>query len=189
MPGRRWLGAAAIAFALSSAGCYQGTQRTVTLRDVAREPGWTVVYDVPIVRQQAEHDCGPAALASVLARWGIPDALSQIHHDVVSDPRGAAAGDLRDFARKKGLAAYLVVGEQSDLVRELASGRPVLVGLLQRYSNGRVLSHYEVVVGLNEVRHRILLLDPGNGPREDSLEAFTREWQGSKRLTLIVAQT
>jgi ABC-type bacteriocin/lantibiotic exporter with double-glycine peptidase domain len=189
VPPLRWLSAAAIAVVASSAGCYQGTQRTVSLQDVAKEPGWTVVPEVPLIRQQAEHDCGPAALASVLTRWGVPDALSQIHRDVVSDSRGAAAGDLRDFARKKGLAAYLVVGEESDLARELASGRPVLVGLLQKYSNGRVLSHYEVVVGINEPRRRILLLDPGNGPREDDLEAFTREWQGSKRLTLIIARS
>jgi ABC-type bacteriocin/lantibiotic exporter with double-glycine peptidase domain len=185
----RWLNAAVILVAACAAGCYQGTQRTVSLRDVAKDPGWTVVHDVPVIRQQAEHDCGPAALASILARWGIPDALAQIHREVASDPRGAAAGDLRDFAKKKGLDAFLIVGEEADLAREIASGRPVLVGLLQRYSNGQVLSHYEVVVGLNEARHRILLLDPGNGPREDSLEAFTREWQGSKRLTLIVAQT
>jgi ABC-type bacteriocin/lantibiotic exporter with double-glycine peptidase domain len=185
----RWSNVVALVVVLSAVGCYQGTQRTVSLRDVAHEPGWIVVPDVPLVRQHAEHDCGPAALASVLARWGIADALPQIHRDVVTNPNGAAAGDLRDFARKQGLAAFLVVGEESDLVRELAAGRPVLVGLLQRYSNGQVLSHYEVVVGLNEARHRILLLDPGNGPREDSVESFTREWQGSKRLTLVVAQT
>ena len=168
-------------------GCYQGTQRTVSLRDVAREPGWVVVEGVPLVRQQAEHDCGPAALAMVLERWGIANVRGDVRRELEPGEHGAAAGALRDFARRRGLAAYLVVGDESDLMREIRAGRPVLVGLVQRYTSGRAYSHYEVVIGLNPERRRILLLDPGHGPREDGLDDFAHEWRDASRLTLVIS--
>ena len=46
---------------------------------------------------------------------------------------------------------------------------------LQRYTD-RTLSHYEVVVGINAEGRRLLLFDPGRGPREDGFDGFTAEW-------------
>jgi predicted double-glycine peptidase len=169
-------------------GCYRGSARTVSLSDIDSEPGWLVVRGVPVIRQESAHDCGAAALAMVLERWGIPDASPEIRRSVVaSGTRGASAGDLRQFARDRGLRAFLIAGDESDLVHELGAQRPVLVGLVQRYSGDRALSHYEVVIGLNPTSHKVLLLDPGRGPREDDLAAFEREWQDARRVTLVVA--
>jgi predicted double-glycine peptidase len=168
-------------------GCYRGSARTVSLADIGREPGWVVVRGVPVVRQQSAHDCGAAALAMVLAHWGVPDAAPEIRRVVVADDaRGASAGGLRQFARGKGLRAFLISGGQQDLAHELGAQRPVLVGLVQRYTGDRALTHYEVVIGLNPTTRRVLLLDPGHGPREDELASFEREWQDAGRLTLVV---
>jgi hypothetical protein len=62
----------------------------------------------------------------------------------------------------------------------------VLVGLVQRYTNNRAYAHYEVVVGINARSRQLLLLDPGNGMREDAMSSFSQEWEGAGRLTLVV---
>jgi predicted double-glycine peptidase len=182
---------ALLALALvASVGCarYEGSARSVSLADVDREAGWVVVRDVPLVRQQSAHDCGPAALAMVLAHWGVPDAAPRIRARVSpSEDRRATAGALRQFARDEGFRAFLVSGREADLAHELDARRPVLVGLVQRYSGNRALSHYEVVIGLNATTRRVLLLDPGRGLREDELDAFAAEWRDAGALTLVVA--
>jgi hypothetical protein len=124
----------------------------------------------------------------VLGRWGIPDAAPEIRATVPSsDEHGASAGALRTFTRDKGLHAFLIRGASSDLEHELRAQRPVLVGVVQRYSGDRVLTHYEVVIGMNPTTGQVLLLDPGRGPREDALASFDREWLAAGRLALVVA--
>jgi hypothetical protein len=119
---------------------------------------------------------------------GIPDPGSEIRRTVHAPPgHGLSAGELRDFSRQKGLKAFLISGVAADLVNEVGRNRPVLVGLVQRYSGNRAYAHYEVVIGINQGQRRVLLLDPGHGPREDDLAAFDREWEGSGRLALVVA--
>jgi hypothetical protein len=78
-----------------------------------------------------------------------------------------------------------VEGEPADLHRELGRHRPVLVGVVKRKGR-RAYPHYEVVVGINPQRQRILTLDPARGRREKSLERFTAEWAAAGRLTLVV---
>lgn len=178
------------ALAVGAGGCYRGTARAVSLADIDREPGWVVVRGVPVVRQQSAHDCGAAALAMVLAHWGLPDTAPEIRRaasDGDGDAGRASAGTLRSFARDKGLRAFLFSGGAADLEHEIGAQRPVLVGLVQRYSGNKALSHYEVVIGYNAATRRVLLLDPGHGPRVDELDAFEREWQPTGRLTLVVA--
>jgi ABC-type bacteriocin/lantibiotic exporter with double-glycine peptidase domain len=168
-------------------GCYRGSARTVSLADLDREPGWMVVRGVPVIHQESAGDCGAAALAMVLEHWGIRNAAPEIRRSVVKGDDGAAAGDLRRFARQMGLRAFLISGAETDLVHEIDAQRPVLVGLVQRYTGNRALSHYEVVIGLNVATQRVLLLDPGHGPREDALASFDREWRDAGRLALVVA--
>jgi ABC-type bacteriocin/lantibiotic exporter with double-glycine peptidase domain len=174
--------------AAAGGGCYRGSARAVSLAEIDREPGWVVVRGVPVIRQESAHDCGAAALAMVLERWGVPNTAPEIRRSVSEAGDGrASAGNLRRFARGKGLRAFLISGVESDLEHELGAQRPVLVGLVQRYSGDRALSHYEVVIGLNPTTRRVLLLDPGRGPREDDLASFDREWRDAGRLTLVVA--
>lgn len=179
---------AVLCHATGTAGCYRGGARTVSLADVAREPGWTLVPNVRVIRQTSEHECGVAALAMVLDRWGIPDADADVRQRLGPAPeRGVPAGELRQVARARGFRAYLVSGAESDLLTEVRARRPVLVGLVQRYTGNKALTHYEVVVGINEQHRRVLLLDPGRGAREDELASFDREWRDAGRLALVVA--
>lgn len=169
-------------------GCYHGSARDVSARELNRDPGWVLVPSVRMVRQSSTRDCGAAALAMVLGRWGTPSSSSaEILKLVPVDPQhGIAAGALRDLARQKGLRAFLIAGEVDDLKREIGLNRPVLVGLVQHYGD-KALSHYEVVVGINARARRILVLDPARGQREDGFDGFTTEWNRSGRLAIVVA--
>lgn len=173
----------------SAAGCYAGEARPVSPQRasaLAADPAWTFAPDVPFVPQQSDSDCGPAALAMVLAHFGVPASLAEV---VAADPPrdgGVRAGDLRDVARAKGLSAFVVAGTFADLFEQVGRGRPVLVGLAKPMSRGRALAHYEVVVAVDRRDHRLLTLDPARGLSENSLEAFAREWAPTGRVTLIV---
>ena len=172
--------------ALALGGCYRGSAHGVSAGDLGREAGWELVSDVRYIPQAGEHACGVAALAMVFEHWGIARAEADVlGPGAAAGGQGVAAGDLRDLARAKGLQAFLITGDEGDLVREVGLNRPVLVGLVQRYST-RSYSHYEVVTGINRRTRHILLLDPGHGLREDDLSSFAIEWQGAGRLALVV---
>ena len=173
----------------SVSACYAGEARRVSPQRasaLAADPSWSFARDVPFVAQQSDSDCGPAALAMVLAHFGVSATLAEV---VALDPPrdgGVRAGDLRDVARAKGLSAFVVAGTFGDLFDEIGQGRPVLVGLAKPITGGRALAHYEVVVAVDRRDRRLLTLDPGRGLSENSLEAFAREWAPTGRVTLIV---
>src|SRR5688572_12793621 len=107
--------------------------RPLSPGQLVTEPGWLAVRDVPLVRQRRDMDCGPAAAAMVLGYWERAATVDDIRAaSGVPDRRGVSAGALRDILRARGLDAYLIGGEIGDLERELAAGRPVLVGTVRR---------------------------------------------------------
>ena len=143
-------GAAAIlASAIALSSCYRGGAHTVSAAELKAQDGWQLVGGVPLIRQPSAHECGPAALAMVLRRWGVPTDVEQVARATGGSGQSVSAGALRDEARRHGLQAFLIRGEVDDLVREVGWNRPVLVGLIQRYTNNRAYAHYEVVVGIN----------------------------------------
>lgn len=168
-------------------GCYHGSAHDTSMSTLVKRDGWQFVDGVRPIRQSAENDCGAAALAMVFDHWGVrvtPAEISGAYPREVG--RGLAAGDLRDFARRRGLDAFLIAGEMPDLVREISGHHPVLVGLVQRQGD-RGLAHYEVVAGINVAARRLYLLDPARGPREDGYDGFLTEWQAAGRVTLVVS--
>jgi ABC-type bacteriocin/lantibiotic exporter with double-glycine peptidase domain len=180
---RGWL----LAVVVTACTSYRGTAHDVAPARLAQEPGWILVRDVPYLAQQAEADCGAAAIGMVVAYWTgkPPQAIAAVFRPVSA--RGLPAGRLRDYAREQGLASFLIEGKFEDLTHELEAGRPVLVGLSKPQSKDRVLDHYEVVVGLHRTRRLIVTLDPSAGWRENTVEGFFREWKLAGFVTLIVS--
>jgi ABC-type bacteriocin/lantibiotic exporter with double-glycine peptidase domain len=173
-----------------AAGCasgYTGEARDFAPARLASEPGWVALRGVPLERQVEEADCGAAAIAMVIAYWTGSDPRAIAARLRPAPERGIPAGRLRDLARARGLAAFIVRGAVADLERELAAGRPVVVGLVKPYGEKKVLTHYEVVVGFHRQKKRVVTLDPASGWRENRLDAFLREWEPSKRLALVVS--
>ena len=176
----------ALAVMAALAGCYHGTARTISPGDLGRDRGWVVVDGLRLIRQTADRDCGAAALAMMLQRWSVPAFADEILRAVhVESGHGITVGALRDFARQKGLTAFVIKGELADLVNEVGLNRPVLVGLVQRVGD-RALSHYEVVAGINQTTRHVLLLDPARGLREDSFDGLAAEWDRAGRPTLVI---
>jgi ABC-type bacteriocin/lantibiotic exporter with double-glycine peptidase domain len=183
--------AAAALAVLSASGCYAGTARAISPRDVAAEvaadPGWVVVENVPLIRQRSDADCGTAAAAMVLSYWSAPTTVAELDaHDPIAAAHGWRAGQLRALLREKGFDAFVISGRLEDLAHELRQGRPVVVGMVKRYRGERGVAHYEVVIGVHPARRRILTLDPADGWRENTLEGFDSEWGLSDRTTLVV---
>jgi hypothetical protein len=177
----------AAALAIGCAPTYVGSARPFAKATFAREPGWVAVGGVPELRQQEELDCGPTAVAMVLDFWGRPATIGDVRADSGAQPDdGVQAGTLRDVVRERGLFAFLFEGTVDDLERELGAGRPVVVGLAKRYSNG-VYAHYEVVAGLHRARGLVVTVDPGRGWTVNTLDGFLREWEPTHNLTLVVS--
>ncbi len=167
-------------------GCYLGSARNATPADLGADEGWERIEGVPIVRQAAREDCGPAALAMVLGYWGRAVTRDDLSGANPPTPeRGLRAATLRDLARRQGLQAFLIPGQLGDLDREIQRRHPVLVGVVKRYGR-RAYPHYEVVVGMSRRTQRILTLDPAGGLRVDSREGFAAEWAAAGQVTLIV---
>ena len=175
------------ALALAAPACYSGSAHGVppnSLAALARDPAWQLVPDVPFVPQRTTRDCGPAALAMVLAHFRAAPPAAEDPELARGDVR---AGALRDAARARGLDAYVVSGTLADLFAQVGRGRPVVVGLAKpmALTGGRSLAHYEVIVGLNRSRRLILSLDPANGLRENTFEGFAREWAPTRQVTIV----
>ena len=176
----------ALAVVAALAGCYHGTARMVSPGDLDRDRGWVVVSGLRLIRQTAERDCGAAALAMMLHHWSVPASADEILRAVhIASGHGITVGALRDFARLKGLTAFVIKGELADLVNEVGRNRPVLVGLVQRVGD-RALSHYEVVAGINQTTRHVLLLDPARGLSQDGFDGFAAEWDRAGRPTLVI---
>jgi ABC-type bacteriocin/lantibiotic exporter with double-glycine peptidase domain len=173
--------------ALLSAGCAsRGSATDFDPAELRRGDGWLTATEVPVVLQKDQEGCGAAALAMALAAWRLPTTQDEILKACPPVPgQGIKAGALRDFARGKGLQAFVFHGEISDLEHELAKARPVIVGLVKPSGN-RGLTHFELVVALHRERRTIVTIDPARGWRRNSFEGFRSEWQPAGLLLLAI---
>lgn len=177
----RWL----LVLALAACSSYRGTARDISPAAL-EEPGWVRVRGVAFLPQAAESDCGAAAIGMVVGYWTEAPPKEIAAGLQPAPAEGIRAGRLRDFARARGLAAFVISGEVADLEHELAAGRPVLVGVVKPQRKG-VLTHYEVVVALHRERRLVVTLDPAEGLRQNSLDGFLAEWQAAGRLALVIS--
>lgn len=144
------------------------------------------VLDFQHIRQNEPYDCGEGALAIVMTYWGQPTKPETILQDIFSGvPRnsGTVAADLKDYAERKGLRAFLLKMSGEDIRRQIDLGRPVIV--CRKIFGG--MNHYEVVVGYDRPRERMILADPADEPYSISLKAFDRRHKRVDQFTLLVA--
>lgn len=85
------------------------------------------IQGVPFVRQ-SEGTCGPAALASVMAYYGVvidQQAITQATYTPAF--KGALITDLENFARSKGFQTELKQGTMDVIRGSINKGHPVIV--------------------------------------------------------------
>jgi hypothetical protein len=153
--------------ALGLAGCAAAPQ----LPPGARAEELTAVPFFP----QTDYQCGPAALATVLAHAGAAvDADGLVREVYVEGLRGSLQPELLGATRRHGFIPYVIAPEPGALVAELAARRPVLV--LQNLGVDRVpVWHYAVVVGVDD--DNVILRSGTEERRIERASRFLRSWQ------------
>ena len=177
-----------VALLVATTGCrlsYTGGAKPVNAAQL--DNSWLRASETPVVKQKSQVDCGLAALAMIAGAWGQKWTVDDLRRDVKMSAKGAKLGALRDAARTRGLEAYVIAGKHEDLERELAKGRPVMLGLQLPFEQDRALHHYEVVVGLNPRDGSVVTLDPATGKYLQRTKAvLEKEWKPVGYPTLVV---
>ena len=156
--------------------------------ELAEVVGQETVLNLPSVPffPQADHQCGPAALAGVLGAAGVeadPAALSpQVY---LPGREGSLQVELMTATRRAGRIPYPLGNTVGTLIGQLVAGRPVLV--LQNLGTRHFpIWHYAVVVGFDTKTNLVFL----NSGREQGLAmaapAFLRSWDWAGRWALVV---
>ncbi len=116
------------------------------LSPVASSQG-RILDEVPFYPQQERYDCGPAALASLLARRNPDVSLERIRAATYTPAlQGSLLPDLENYARSLGYATRSGRGDLTLLRQAIDADIPVLIPL----EMGRWLvrqPHYVVVLG------------------------------------------
>ena len=154
-------------------GCGTMLPQTAKLRDGLPDelPQRVELKEVPFF-PQTEYQCGPAALATVLAASGervTPDDLvSQVY---IPERKGSLQIEMLAAARRHGRVSYQLAPRFDDLLRELAAGNPVIVLQNVGLRNGW---HYAVAVGYDYDKAELILR---SGDKErDTLHFWTHEF-------------
>jgi len=134
--------------------------------------------EVPFYPQEA-HQCGPAALATALGAAGVRVAPEELVSQVYLPGReGSLTAELLAATRRHGLVAYRLAPLMEDVLREVASGTPVIV--LQNLSLPMVPQwHYAVVVGYDVAAEEVVLRSGGTRRLVMTLSNFERTWARS----------
>lgn len=125
---------------------------------------------------QTEHQCGPAALATVLQYVGVDTSPEALTPQVFLPGReGSLAIEMLAATRRHDRVAYRIPPRLDAALAEVAAGRPVLI-LQNRSLPISPLWHYAVLVGY-DLQRRQAVLRSGITQREVMpLDTFEHTW-------------
>ena len=137
---------------------------------------------------QDQYQCGPAALATVLAAAGVavtPEPLVPAIY--LPGRRGSLQPELLAATRQYDRIPYVLPGSTDALVATLAGGFPVLV--LQKLGAGPLPGwHYAVVVGYDGPRDRVVLRSGTERRKEMKARDFLTTWERAGRWAMVVLE-
>ncbi len=166
------------------AGCRTAEPATVPFSATA------VRLELPFVRQEAAHDCGLASISALCRYWqvAIPSEERAALAGRAAESGGLSGAELKTTLERRGLEVYLFQGSLDRTVTgvyaHVDSGRPPLVMLSGEGTN----RHYEIVLGYDEPRGQLILLDPVRGEVVLSAATFESDWARCKRFTLLASR-
>jgi tetratricopeptide (TPR) repeat protein len=178
--GRAW----AVLALLLLAGC-AGPSRLAQLP--AELPARVELTATPFF-PQTQHQCGPAALATVLGAAGRNVDPAALATEVFLPGRqGSLQPELAAAARARGLLAYEIGPSLSDLLAEVTAGRPALV--LQQLGVGPwPYWHYAVVIGYDKALGQVLLRSGTEARAAMRASLFESTWERGGRWGLVLLE-
>lgn len=163
------------------------TPQTDLLRHQAAEvPRRADVTQAPFFPQRT-NECGPAALAMILAASGLDVDHERLIREVYTPGReGSLTTELTTAARRHGRLAYRVLGMR-ELFKQVAAGTPVAV--LQNLSLPVFPRwHYAVVVGYDLDEGTVTLHSGTTARLKMPMETFERTWERGDYWALAVLE-
>ncbi len=164
--------------------CLVGCSPFIRGFDGAGDEDFKVVEGVPLVAQQYDDDCGPAALAALFGHRGQAVPMDEIR-EAVYDPRlkGSLLADLENFASRRGETPRSGNGTVDFLQQSVDLGRPVLIPVETGLWSLR-RPHYLVVFGYD--RQRFLARAGSAGTVLVDKADLDRRWAVYRRLYLYL---
>jgi tetratricopeptide (TPR) repeat protein len=128
---------------------------------------------------QRDYQCGPAALATVLAAVKPEATLEALIEQVYLPARkGSLQLEMLTAPRRYGLVSYQLAPRFEDVLREVAAGNPVVV--LQDYGAGPFsIWHYAVVAGYDFPKNELVLRSGEKRRLVMPLGILEYTWKGS----------
>jgi hypothetical protein len=153
-------------------------------QQVAEDPGRELT-GVPFFPQTI-HQCGPAALATLLGASGVnatPEQLAPLVY--IPGRRGSLQVEMLAAARGKGRVAYVLEPGFDQVRAELAAGTPVLV-LQDLGALGIRRWHFAVVIGYDAGRDVVILRSGTRRRHVQRRRDFLHTWQPGGNWAAVV---
>jgi len=172
-----------VLMALVLSGC-AGLQRGDWPQGLAGIPAQRELVSVPFFAQE-EYQCGPAALAMVLAWSGLAVEPAELTEKVyTASLKGSLQPAMIAGARRSGRLAYVISGTES-LIREIAAGHPVIV--LQNLGLSWIpVWHYAVAIGYDIPADELILHSGTAARKRTPLRLFENTWARAEDWGLLV---
>jgi len=137
---------------------------------------------------QTEYDCGPAALATVLAESGLAITPGELLPKVyTAGLKGSLQAEMLAAARSEGRLPILVEPTTQGLFDLVAAGHPVLV--LQNLRLPRSPAwHYAVVVGRESESGRVILRSGEEPRKRQRARRFAQTWSLADNWGFVVVR-
>ncbi|MAL95519.1 MAG: hypothetical protein CME40_10615 [Haliea sp.] len=134
---------------------------------------------------QADYQCGPAALATVLVHTGVDtDADALVPQVYLPGREGSLQPELLAASRRAKRIPWQLEGGSEALFAELAAGNPVLV--LQNLGVAALpVWHYAVVVGFEPDTRRVILRSGRERRREEPWGRFLASWNRGELWAMV----
>lgn len=147
-------------------------------------PATLELTDTPFFAQ-AEYQCGPAALATLLTAAGAPVAPETLVTEIyLPGRRGTLQPEIVAAVRDRSFIPYVVVQDLAALLGEIDAGRPVLV--LQKQGLGPWPAwHYAVLTGYDAAAGKLVLRSGTDERRLMSMRRFMQTWDRADRWGLV----
>jgi tetratricopeptide (TPR) repeat protein len=137
---------------------------------------------------QQQYQCGPAALATVLAASGVSVSPDDLVGEVyIPERRGSLQPEMIAATRNYDRLALVLDPNLETVLQEVAAGNPVLV--LQNLGVAAVpFWHYAVVVGFDSQRDALILRSGKDARKRVSAHRFIYSWSLAKSWAVIVVR-